>query len=67
MTANILYVDDEPHNLSAFSATFRRLYKVFTAESAELGREILDKEDIQVIITDQRMPKTCLLYTSRCV
>ena len=58
MTANILYVDDEPHNLSAFAATFRRMYKVFTAESAEEGRKILDSEDIQVIITDQRMPKT---------
>ena len=58
MTANILYVDDEPHNLSAFAATFRRLYKVFTAESAEDGKKILDTEDIQVIITEQRMPKT---------
>jgi response regulator RpfG family c-di-GMP phosphodiesterase len=58
MTANILYVDDEPHNLSAFAATFRRSYKVFTAESADEGRKILDTEDIQVIITDQRMPKT---------
>ena len=58
MSANILYVDDEPHNLSAFSASYRRLYKIFTAESAEDGRKILDKEDIQVIITDQRMPKT---------
>lgn len=58
MIANILYVDDEPHNLSAFSATFRRLYKVFTAESAEEGKKILETQDIQVIITDQRMPKT---------
>ncbi|RZK61728.1 MAG: response regulator, partial [Pedobacter sp.] len=46
------------HNLSAFAATFRRLYKVFTAESADEGRKILEAEDIQVIITDQRMPKT---------
>ncbi|WP_199121544.1 response regulator [Pedobacter sp. ASV28] len=58
MTANILYVDDEPHNLSAFSATFRRMYKVFTADSADEGRRILDTQDIQVVITDQRMPKT---------
>ena len=58
MSANILYVDDEPHNLSSFSASYRRLYKIFTAESAEEGRKILDKEDIHVIITDQRMPKT---------
>ncbi|WP_410221223.1 response regulator [Pedobacter sp.] len=58
MSANILYVDDEPHNLSAFMATFRRMYKVFTAESAEEGKKILETEDIQVIISDQRMPKT---------
>lgn len=58
MEINILYVDDEPNNLSAFSATFRRLFKVFTAESAVEAREILDKEDIHIVITDQRMPKT---------
>jgi response regulator RpfG family c-di-GMP phosphodiesterase len=57
MNVNILYVDDEPHNLSAFKATYRRLYNVFTAESAEEGRIILDKEEIHIIITDQRMPK----------
>ena len=57
MRANILYVDDEPHNLSAFAATYRRLYKIFTAESADEGRRILDTEDIHVVITDQRMPK----------
>ncbi|PYF76575.1 response regulator [Pedobacter nutrimenti] len=58
MTAHILYVDDEPHNLSAFTATYRRLYKIFTAESAEEGRKILETEEIHIIITDQRMPKT---------
>ena len=58
MNTNILYVDDEPHNLSAFAATYRRLYKVFTAESAKEGRKILDREDIHIVITDQRMPKT---------
>ncbi len=58
MSAHILYVDDEPHNLSAFTATYRRLYKIFTAESADEGRKILEQEDIHVIITDQRMPKT---------
>jgi len=58
MSANILYVDDEPHNLSAFAAGYRRLYKIFTAESAEEGWKILEKEEIHVVITDQRMPKT---------
>ncbi|WP_114752418.1 response regulator [Pleomorphovibrio marinus] len=53
----VLYVDDEVNNLQAFKATFRRDYKIFLAESAKEGREILLKEDINVVITDQRMPE----------
>lgn len=53
----VLYVDDEEHNLTSFKATFRRDYKIFTAVSADRAREILKEEDIQVIITDQRMPE----------
>jgi response regulator RpfG family c-di-GMP phosphodiesterase len=54
---HILYIDDEPNNLIAFKASFRRNYNVFTAESAEEGRKILENNDIQVILSDQRMPK----------
>lgn len=53
----ILYVDDEENNLQAFKATFRRDYKIFLAISAKEGREVLDKEEIDIIITDQRMPE----------
>lgn len=53
----VLYVDDEVNNLAAFKAGFRRLYRVFTAESAEEAREILSNHDIQVVISDQRMPE----------
>ncbi|WP_316794632.1 response regulator [Pedobacter frigoris] len=53
---NVLYVDDEVHNLNSFKAGFRRLFNIFVAESAAEGRKILESEDIQVIITDQRMP-----------
>lgn len=52
----VLYVDDEEHNLTAFKATFRREYDVYTAISAEEGRAILAAEKINIIITDQRMP-----------
>ncbi|MEB2777294.1 response regulator [Algoriphagus sp. D3-2-R+10] len=52
----ILYVDDEENNLQAFKATFRRDYQIFLAIDAPLAREILSKEDIDIIITDQRMP-----------
>ncbi len=53
---NVLYIDDEPHNLTAFKAAFRRDYNIYLAESAEEGRQILDMHDIQVILSDQRMP-----------
>jgi response regulator RpfG family c-di-GMP phosphodiesterase len=55
---NVLYVDDELHNLNSFKAGFRRLFNIFTAESALEGRKILEAENIHVIITDQRMPVT---------
>ena len=55
---SVLYVDDELHNLNSFKAGFRRLFNVFTADSALEGRKILEKENIHVIITDQRMPVT---------
>jgi response regulator RpfG family c-di-GMP phosphodiesterase len=54
---HILYVDDEVHNLNAFKASFRRLYTVFTAVSAEEAEAVLAKQDIQIIISDQRMPR----------
>ena len=54
---NVLYIDDEPHNLTSFRASFRREFNVFTAESAEEGRKILELKLIHVILSDQRMPK----------
>lgn len=53
---NILYVDDESNNLTGFKATFRRDYRVYTAESGKEALEILNDRDFQVIISDQRMP-----------
>ncbi|MGF1532443.1 MAG: response regulator [Bernardetiaceae bacterium] len=53
----ILYVDDEQTNLRVFNSIFRRYYQVFTAASGEEGLEILRQERVQVIITDQRMPR----------
>ncbi|PZX51072.1 response regulator receiver domain-containing protein [Algoriphagus ratkowskyi] len=52
----ILYVDDEENNLQAFKATFRRDYKIFIAISASDGREILKNEEVDIVVTDQRMP-----------
>ncbi|MEM6263867.1 MAG: adenylate/guanylate cyclase domain-containing protein [Bacteroidota bacterium] len=53
---SILYVDDEPQNLLAFKATFRRDYKVYTAKSAQEGIDLMKKNMIHMVVTDQRMP-----------
>tara|TARA_B100000809_G_scaffold230609_1_gene245170 strand:+ start:304 stop:777 length:474 start_codon:yes stop_codon:yes gene_type:complete len=55
---NILYVDDEIGNLTAFKASFRRDFNIFIAESAEEGINVLDQNEIEIILTDQRMPET---------
>lgn len=52
----ILYVDDEPNNLTGFKATFRRDYKVTTAQSAREAMDILKEQEFEVIISDERMP-----------
>jgi response regulator RpfG family c-di-GMP phosphodiesterase len=54
---NVLYIDDEVDNLTAFRATFRRNFNITTAESADDAMKILEKEVIHVILSDQRMPK----------
>lgn len=54
----VLYIDDEVNNLLAFQAGFRRFYDIYTAETVADGMNILNEQDIQVIIADQRMPKT---------
>jgi response regulator RpfG family c-di-GMP phosphodiesterase len=54
---NVLYIDDEPHNLVSFRASFRRYFNIYTAESAAEGRKILSTTEIHVILSDQRMPR----------
>lgn len=54
----LLIVDDEANILKALKRSFLRTkYNVFTAESAAKGLEILNNEDIQVVLSDFRMPK----------
>ena len=53
---NVLYLDDELHNLTAFRAAFRRDFQVHvTTEPTEAVR-ILREQPIEVIISDQKMP-----------
>jgi signal transduction histidine kinase len=54
----ILYVDDEEQNLVSFRANFRKQYEIFTAIGAEEAIDLLSKNLIPIIISDQRMPHT---------
>ena len=54
---SILYVDDEVHNLISFNATFRREYKVLTAQSGKEGLDILNDKEVHLVLSDQRMPE----------
>jgi response regulator RpfG family c-di-GMP phosphodiesterase len=53
----VLYIDDEINNLTAFKANFRKLYDVHIAESAAEGLKILENLEIEIVLTDQRMPE----------
>lgn len=53
----VLYVDDLQTNLILFQATFERDYHIILADSAAKALEILKEQDIQVLVTDQRMPE----------
>ncbi len=53
----ILYVDDELNNLTSFKAAFRREFEVITASSGPEALDILKDRDIEVIVSDQRMPE----------
>jgi DNA-binding NtrC family response regulator len=55
--ATLLFVDDEKRVLSSMRAMFRRDYHVFIADSGREALKIIEQERIDVIISDQRMPK----------
>jgi PAS domain S-box-containing protein len=52
----ILYVDDSRENLDGFYYTFYRTFEIFTAINGNEALEIMSKESVQVVISDQRMP-----------
>ena len=56
MNYTILAVDDEPANLRMLERLFHREHRVLTATGGEDALAILRKENVSLIITDQRMP-----------
>lgn len=54
---SLLYVDDEATNLRVFKSNFRKFFNVYTTVNPREAIDILAENDIQVIVTDQRMPE----------
>jgi len=54
----ILYVDDEEKSLKNFTRAFGESFRILTAPSAQAGLALLEqhKDEIGVLMTDQRMP-----------
>ncbi len=54
---SLLFVDDEKRILTALRSIFRRDYNVYIANSGQEALDILAQNDINVIVSDQRMPE----------
>jgi DNA-binding NtrC family response regulator len=52
----ILAVDDEPSNLRMLVRLLHRQFKLLTATNGQEALQIVNREDLSLIITDQRMP-----------
>ncbi|MFQ5454669.1 MAG: ATP-binding protein [Nitrospirota bacterium] len=52
----ILFVDDERLALETFNIQFKNEFDIHTANNVKEAISILDRVDIAVVITDQRMP-----------
>lgn len=58
INATILFVDDEINILSALKRLFHPLgYRILTAESGAQGLEILERESVNLVVSDMRMPE----------
>lgn len=52
----VLFVDDEPRILTALQVVFRKDYEVVTAPGGAAAIELLRNRDVDVVVSDQRMP-----------
>ncbi len=58
MTSKVLFVDDENSVLEGLKRSLRKMdYEIFTASSPEKALSLLDRESIDVIVSDEKMPE----------
>ena len=53
----LLVVDDEPNVCDSVHDLLRREFRVLKARSAEEGIKHMEENEVQIIMTDQRMPQ----------
>lgn len=54
---SLLFVDDDPALLDAIKRNFRKEpYSLFTALTAEEALEVLEREEMDVVVSDENMP-----------
>ena len=57
MPDTVLYVDDDETNLLVFEATLRSSCRVLCVQGGEEALRVLEREEVAVLVTDQRMPR----------
>jgi len=57
MTYDVLFVDDEPDNLTVFEAACGERFSVLIASSAAQALELMRRHVVYVLLADQRMPQ----------
>lgn len=67
MMKKILYIDDEQDNLFTFQINLKKYFKVFVTDNPLDALDIVKKESIKVVISDQRMPEMCGLEVAKKV
>ena len=54
--ANVLIVDDDKNTRDGLNRALAKKYEVMLAESAERALEVAEKQDVDVLLSDMRMP-----------
>lgn len=57
MKISILYIDDEEINLDLFDLTFGKEFHLYMSVSPNEALKIIDENEIDVVVTDLRMPE----------
>ena len=54
---SLLVVDDEPYILPTLAALLANEFDVLTADSADAAEEVMTRRPVDLVLTDQRMPR----------